>query len=49
MNLFSVAIGSAAGEFLSAAPLVAVVAIVAWSRLPKRSSTHVLFGRPEQV
>jgi hypothetical protein len=49
MNLFSVAIGSAAGEFLSAAPLVAVVAIVAWSRLPKRSSTHVLFGRAEQV
>jgi hypothetical protein len=49
MNLLGVALGSAAQQFLSATPLVAVVVIVAWSRLPKRSSTHVLFGRTTQV
>jgi hypothetical protein len=49
LNLFGIALDNAAREFISATPLVAVVAIFAWSRLPKRQSTQVLFGRARQV
>jgi hypothetical protein len=49
VNLFGMSLGSAAQRFLAATPLVAVVAIFGWSRLPKRSSTHLVFGRARQV